>query len=209
MSARRHGERRSPPVSSDAATAVSRRPPEEIAAVMAARARRLAEPPATDAASAGATALAVFELGAERYAVEARHVREVVAVPEITPVPDTRPWVLGLSNFRGELLAMIDLRRLVGLRPREDGHRARVVVLGHDRAALGVVVDAACELAMVDGPALGEPPATPADSGCEHVRAVTADGLVILDGAALLDDPQLLIEERRDGMLRPTNEEAT
>jgi hypothetical protein len=34
--------------------------------------------------------------------------------------------------------------------------------------------------------------------GREHVRGVTRDALVVLDGAALLRDPRLFIDERDD-----------
>ncbi len=39
---------------------------------------------------------------------------EIVPVPELTPVPLTKPWFLGLANVRGALVSVIDLSLFAG-----------------------------------------------------------------------------------------------
>ena len=53
------------------------------------------------------------------FAIELRSVREVSEVSEqlITPVPNTLPFLLGLTNLRGEILAVADFGRFTGAEP--------------------------------------------------------------------------------------------
>jgi len=58
----------------------------------------------------------VSPIGAERYALPADQVKEVVAAPAVTPLPTAPAAVLGLVNLRGDVLPLFDAGRLVGSR---------------------------------------------------------------------------------------------
>ena len=47
--------------------------------------------------------------GERHYLVDLPEAGEIISVPEITPVPLTKPWFLGLANVRGSLLSVVDL----------------------------------------------------------------------------------------------------
>ncbi|MCB5184084.1 chemotaxis protein CheW [Methylobacillus gramineus] len=53
--------------------------------------------------------------GGERYLISLRDISEVLPVPDILSVPLTQPWFLGMTNVRGNLYAISDLARLVGI----------------------------------------------------------------------------------------------
>ena len=55
-----------------------------------------------------------FNLGVEEYAVPLLAVREVIAMPEYTPVPYTPPYFLGIMNLRGQVISIMDLRQKLG-----------------------------------------------------------------------------------------------
>ena len=82
-----------------------------------------------------------FRLGAERYAVENAAVREVHVLREITPVPGTPDFILGVVIVRGRICSVVDLARVFDLPARERGAHARVVVLAERAMELGVVAD--------------------------------------------------------------------
>ena len=52
-----------------------------------------------------------FLLGTERYAVDASSVREVNVLKEITPVPRTPDFILGVIGVRGRICSVVDLGR--------------------------------------------------------------------------------------------------
>ncbi len=63
--------------------------------------------------------IVVFILDQQRYAVPLAVVERVVQIAEITPLPGAPPAILGAINVHGQVVAVLDLRRHLGLRPRE------------------------------------------------------------------------------------------
>src|SRR5207302_8831124 len=111
-------------------------PPDRARALLEERARALARPPA--AAPAGdALQVVAFALANERYGIETRHVREVVRLTDYTPVPGAPDFLLGVMNLRGEVLAVIELRKFLGVATRGVSDLSRVLVVGGDRAEFG------------------------------------------------------------------------
>ncbi len=75
------------------------------------------------------TRLAV-RIGPENYLVEMALAGEIVSLPEIAPVPWTRPWYRGLANVRGRLIGVVDLLQLAGRDPLPADQTQQVLVIG-------------------------------------------------------------------------------
>lgn len=75
------------------------------------------------------TRLAI-RIGSENYLVEMALAGEIVSLPEITPVPWTRPWYRGLANVRGRLIGVVDLLHLMGREPLTPDQTQQVLVFG-------------------------------------------------------------------------------
>jgi purine-binding chemotaxis protein CheW len=177
--------------------------PERARAVMDERARALARPLETGPAAGETLDLVTFALASERYALEARHVREVVRLVDYTPVPSAPEFLLGVTNVRGEILAVMDLRKFFDVPHKGLTDLSRVLVLGHERAEFGVLADAVFEVAKARLDEILEPPASVAGIGREYLRGVTAEALVVLDGAVLLEDAHLYVDQSRDDRAQP------
>lgn len=175
--------------SSDEAVSPS---PEATRTILAERARLLARVPAAPPGPSEVLSVMTFTLGHERYAVESRFVRAIVRVTDITPVPDTPEFLAGVTNVRGEILALVDLRRLFGIAVTGVTDLSRIAVLGVDRAELGLLADAVHEVTTLRRNDLLEPP-VPVATGLEALLGVTEDALIVLDGEALLADPRLFV----------------
>jgi purine-binding chemotaxis protein CheW len=83
-----------------------------------------------------------FLLGSEEYVVPVERVREVLTPKEITPVPHTADYLLGVCSLRGTVMPVIDLNRRLGLAasPRDERSRIIVVSLAQDDQ-VGLFVD--------------------------------------------------------------------
>lgn len=178
-----------------ATTAALELSPERARALMDERARLLACVADEGPAAAEALETLTFALGRERYAVESKHVREVVRLVDFTPVPGAPEFLLGVMNLRGEVLAIVDLRTFFGVPKQGLTDLARVVVLGAAHAELGVLADAAHELRSLTAAELLEPPTSPSGIDREYLLGVTKDALIVLDGVRLLADPRLFIDQ--------------
>ncbi|SHK53246.1 chemotaxis protein CheW [Hymenobacter psychrotolerans] len=64
--------------------------------------------------------LIVFRLGEEEYGLRIEQVKEVTVTPEIARMPKTPPFVKGIANLRGDIIAIIDLEERFRLRPANE-----------------------------------------------------------------------------------------
>jgi purine-binding chemotaxis protein CheW len=83
----------------------------------------------------------VLGIGAERYAVELRHVEEVLPPVRATPVPGVAAMFAGVINVHGEIRPVVDLRRLLGMDAVPISDRPRVIVLGKEGRKMGLQID--------------------------------------------------------------------
>lgn len=154
------------------------------------RARQLARVPPEPPRAGEVLELVGFVLAGERYGIESRFVREVTRLTRFTAVPGTPPFVVGVTNLRGEILALFDLRHLLGLTVGVTD-LARIVVLGERRREFGLLADSASEILYVPGTSLAQ---TEMAWGRAYVQGVSPDGVIVLSGEALLSDPRLTID---------------
>jgi purine-binding chemotaxis protein CheW len=132
--------------------------------------------------------LVVFSRGEELYALPIGSAVEVVRPSEIVPVPGVPSSFAGVINFRGEILAVVDLHGDRADAPRHVTDTTRIVVMGNEEAELGLYADS------VEGMrALHEAELTPA--GGRDLLGVTRDGLSVLNGDALLADERFYVDQ--------------
>lgn len=174
-------------------------PPKDRARkIMAARAKALSAPPPAAAAADGIDAV-VFTLARETYAIESRFVREVVGFTGFTPLPGVPAFVLGVTNLRGAILAVMDLRPFFNLQVQGVSDLARVIVLGDSRPEFGVVADAAAGHMTLARAGL-RPASDVAGMRSSFITGVTknaeGDTCMILDGGKLLADERFTVNHR-------------
>ncbi len=69
--------------------------------------------------------------GGERWLMRLADAGEVVSMPDVVPVPLTKPWYLGVANIRGNLYSVIDFARYLGRDvPQSGPGNARLVLFG-------------------------------------------------------------------------------
>lgn len=54
-----------------------------------------------------------YRIGNRRLASGFDQVLEILPLPQVTPVPGARPWLLGLANVRGNLSPVVDLKQFL------------------------------------------------------------------------------------------------
>jgi len=139
-----------------------------------------------------------FHLAQERYAVETRYVQEVHPLKELTPLPCTPPFVLGIVNVRGRILPVLDLKKFFDLPEKglTDLHRI-ILVRGND-LELGLLADVIAGVRSI--PADSLQPSLPTLTGVrsDYLKGVSAERLVVLDLACILADPKIIVHEEVD-----------
>lgn len=94
--------------------------------------------------------LLVFGLDHSLYAIAVERLREIVRMRELTRLPRSPAWLLGVMALRGEIVEVIDLRRRLGLPAGEPNRSNRIIVLhGDGDRVTGVLVDSVREVLRV------------------------------------------------------------
>jgi purine-binding chemotaxis protein CheW len=163
---------------------------DRIQQVLEERARALARP-AVDHADEDVVELVVLAVGAERYGVDVRLVREVRPLAGLASVPGTPGVWAGLVNLRGGLVPVLSLRRYLQAAGPEAEAGVLVAVTAPFPAAL--LVDAAAEVRRCRPDDLRPVQSGTGDRAHAAVTAVTTDLLQVLDPAAVLADPALIV----------------
>lgn len=126
------------------------------------------------------TRLAV-RVGAENYLVEMGVAGEIVPLPDVAPVPWTRPWYRGLANVRGRLVGVVDLLQLAGREPLAAEQAQQLLVFGEAVGVnAGILVTRAFGIRnLKDLAAL--PPAGHTGASWEQVRYRDADNVTFTE----------------------------
>jgi purine-binding chemotaxis protein CheW len=132
----------------------------------------------------------VLVLGNRRCGVPADHVIEVLPAAQVEPVPGAPGTVLGALDLRGELLAVIDGRRCLGVEgaPLHPRHRFVVVAVGDQRRVLRA--DAVDDLVSIRRDDVVSASSLAPDVASSAGIARLADGLL------LIQDPGRFLSHR-------------
>jgi twitching motility protein PilI len=82
-----------------------------------------------------------FRVGGKRLAAGFEEVVEIIPMPQVTPVPGVQPWMLGVANVRGNLIALVDLKQFLFEQRTHVTGRARVLVVKQNGGNVGLLVD--------------------------------------------------------------------
>lgn len=161
---------------------------QQKAEILRRRALALARPLGDEAPQEEAE-FVTLDLGAARFAIAADLVREVVSLEELTPLPGTPAFVLGLVNVRGKILAAIDLAPRLGAgEARAD--RAQVVLVQTATVEVAIAADACGMCRIAQGSSSAAPPSVP-----PYASAVTDAGVAILEVERVIADTQRALQE--------------
>jgi purine-binding chemotaxis protein CheW len=138
----------------------------------------------------GSPQVVVLRCAHSLFGIPIEHVREIVMVPDVTPVPDSGEFIRGIINLRGRILPVLDLGLRLGLGPGPRDRSGRIVVVEPEpQQLLGLLVDEASEVLRLSESQLSPPPELLARSLQGSVRLVARlDQRLLL----LLDLPRLL-----------------
>lgn len=138
----------------------------------------------------------VLELAGEAYGVEIGRVQEIIRMQAVTRIPNGPAFMEGVTNLRGRVIPVLDLRKRFGLETSAATRRSRIVVAELGDHTVGLVVDGVHEVLQVPGEAVEPPSAlvTTADSAYLRGVAKLNDRLILLLDLSGILNPS----ERRD-----------
>ncbi|MFP5218288.1 MAG: chemotaxis protein CheW [Actinomycetes bacterium] len=123
----------------------------------------------------------VVRLGGTRYGLAMEQVAEVGRPPVLTRVPGLPEWVAGVANWRGRVLAVLDVRTLLGGARSSLDRRGRMVVLTSPRpratqVQVGLLVEDVEGSVVIDAEQVEPPLASLPDRTAALIAGQVTDG---------------------------------
>ncbi|MFC1855335.1 chemotaxis protein CheW [Thermodesulfobacteriota bacterium] len=146
-----------------------------------------------------------FHLAKEDYAVEIRHVTEIIGIQRITEVPDMPDFVRGVINLRGKIIPVIDVRTRFKFEAKEYDDRTCIIVVNINDMTVGLVVDEVSEVANIPEEQV-EP--APKAAGVKGGRYIQGMGKMGDEVKIILDVGKLLYEEELEAIKGASKEKA-
>ncbi|MCP4592020.1 MAG: hypothetical protein GY842_14895 [bacterium] len=130
----------------------------------------------------------LLTLCGEAYAFPVIHALEILQVPTVVPVPRVPASVLGIMNFRGQILSVTTINALLGLPAGERGPDNRIIVTKGLNVITGILVDGVAGIIQVVAEEVQFAPATMGD---DKARLVLGETYMREQLVSLLDVEQL------------------
>lgn len=165
---------------------------EEKKAIFKARAKALARFENERSGEEKNLEIVEFLLADGRYGIEISYLRETYPLKEITALPGTPSFVLGLINVRGQILSVFDIKKLFALPDKALTTSSKIIIIGYNGMEFGIIADAVIGVrnVLIEETQISFPPAV-----SEYLQGVTKEGVVILDAEKILSDSKLIVHE--------------
>lgn len=126
--------------------------------------------------------LVIFSLGKELYGVTIHSVESIIKLQDITEVPRSASFILGVTNLRGTVVPVLDLRKRFNLASCENTSNTRIIIVNAESSKVGIVVDEVTEVLKIARDSIQPPPpmSTTIESAFINGIAHISDNLVIL-----------------------------
>ena len=139
--------------------------------------------------------LIVFDLGDEEYGAAISQVREIIRTGTITPIPDSPDFIKGISNIRGEVPVIIDLKARFFLPAiKREVENRHIVITEQEKNIFGLLVDEVTEVLRIPETDIRPAPELVTRVDREYVNGViTLENrlIILLDLAKVLSADEL------------------
>ncbi len=162
------------------------------------RARALAKEPEIPDAGLHFLEIIEFRLASETYGMESKHIREIYPLRDFTPIPGTPSFVLGLTNVRGQILSVIDLKKFFELPEKGLGELNKIIIVGNEAIEFGILADSITGARRVIVENIQQSPPTISGTGARYLKGITKERIAVLDLEKLLNDEKMIVNESAD-----------
>lgn len=112
-----------------------------------------------DHRSGGTMEMATFYVGDALCGMDILKIQEINKMIEMTKVPQSPDYVLGILNLRGQIVTIIDLGKKLGLNSTAMGNKTRNIIVNSQGEYIGLLVDSISDVMQADGESIDSPPA--------------------------------------------------
>ncbi|MDK2791373.1 MAG: hypothetical protein PWQ25_236 [Deferribacteres bacterium] len=153
-----------------------------------------------------------FKLGDEEYAIDVLKIQEIIRLIEITTVPRTDPYILGVINLRGKVIPVVDLRVRFELDRSDFDKKTRIIVVKFEKENIGFVVDEVTEVIRIDKSIVEPTPPLVGAVGQEYILGICKYQkrlIILLDIDRVVYDDDSLASDLRKKIINAQDKQTT
>ncbi len=135
-----------------------------------------------------------FQLASEHYAIEIKHVTEIIGMQDITEVPDLAIYIKGVINLRGKVIPVIDVRLRFLLEERQYDNRTCIIIINLNGTMAGLIVDEVSEVTIIPEDQIDSAPKTMKGTKSRFIKGFGKAGTkvkMLLDIDKFLNDDEM------------------
>jgi purine-binding chemotaxis protein CheW len=140
-----------------------------------------------------------FQLGDELFAFDVLRTNEVLEVSQVTRIPGASDAMIGVINLRGSVVPVVDLRKRLNMPEKERTIDTSIIIIdteyGDEKVILGVLVDAAKQVMMLDKSQLEPPPKVGMKLNIEYITAIGKHDnnfIILLNSDRIFSEKELI-----------------
>jgi len=156
-------------------------------------AEKLVKAVSTSAAKKNSSQFVGFQIAGQEYAFRIEQIQEIVILDQVTKTPQVPSYVEGVSNLRGSIIPIINLRRLFGLEAKPVDSETRTIVVNVGDKTMGCTVDMVSQVMRIPEENIQPAPDT-VTAGAAYIAGfarVNNRLMILLDIDELLDPRKL------------------
>lgn len=161
---------------------------EEI--ILQQRAKELAKKPETPVVG-DQTEVIRFQLHPEVYAIATDWVQEVITMDSLTPIPGTPAFIMGIVNYRGTILSVVNLKRFLGIAETGLTQMNKIIVLRDKQMEFGLVVDKILNIESVNSASISAPPIAMSENGTAIIKGMIGNDTILINDVKLLHNNKM------------------
>jgi purine-binding chemotaxis protein CheW len=143
--------------------------------------------------------LAVIGFGNEYFGLDLKLVREFTNIGDLTPIPCCPNYIVGNINLRGEIVTLVDIRKVLNLPNTPVSVGSPAVVIQVDDIVAGLPVDLVLEMASLNSTDMTPLSGILSDFGEQYIRGTALFQekiLRVLDLPKLFTKGELVVNEQ-------------
>lgn len=117
--------------------------------------------------------LLTFYLSEELYAIETGYVESIIRVQKITEVPGIPDYILGVTNLRGNVISVVDIRRFLNLEKPSSDTEHSIIIVNYSNITTGFFVDGVGDVVKIPANTIDHPLSTIGNIQAEYILGET------------------------------------
>jgi chemotaxis signal transduction protein len=136
-----------------------------------------------------------FALGDETYGIQDVFVCQVSYLGEYTKLSSSLPsHIVGITSFREKIISLVDIGAFFDMHLKEDTDGKKILILKSNKTEFAIIIDEVYGKESVSIDTIQYSLATLRDARAKYFYGITDDHVIILDGAKILSDDEILIK---------------